>query len=84
FRARVSAVIVDEAHCIVEWGDGFRDNYGKLSKLRDYIRQEIPMVACTATCSTATFDCIWSSLCFGYRPFRGINVGCDRANLVFL
>ncbi|KAI0044638.1 hypothetical protein FA95DRAFT_1496694, partial [Auriscalpium vulgare] len=84
FRERVQAVIVDEAHCIVEWGDSFQKQYGQLARLRDYIGQDIPMVACTATCSTATFDIIWDSLCFGHRPFFGIDVGCDRMNLTFL
>ncbi|KAH7905107.1 P-loop containing nucleoside triphosphate hydrolase protein [Hygrophoropsis aurantiaca] len=64
FRARVQAVIVDEAHCIVEWGDDFRKEYGDLSKLRNYIGQEVPVVACTATCSTHTFNVIWKSLSF--------------------
>jgi superfamily II DNA helicase RecQ len=84
FRARVKAVIVDEAHCIEEWGDEFREQYKNLSKLRDYIGREISMVACTATCSTNTFEIIWSSLAFGFRPFWGIDVGCDRKNLSYI
>lgn len=63
FRGRVQAVIVDEAHCIDEWGgDEFRPVYRKLSKLRDYTGQEVPFVACTATCETKTFDIIWRDL----------------------
>lgn len=41
-------------------------------------------MACTAACSTATFNAIWTSLAFGYRPFWGVDVGCDRINLPFL
>ncbi|KAF8962190.1 P-loop containing nucleoside triphosphate hydrolase protein, partial [Flammula alnicola] len=84
FRNRVQAVIVDEAHCIAEWGDEFRKEYSGLSRLRNYIGREVPVVACTATCSTETFNVIWSSLAFGNRPFWGLDVGCDRKNLAFL
>ncbi|KAH7903635.1 P-loop containing nucleoside triphosphate hydrolase protein [Hygrophoropsis aurantiaca] len=84
FRGRVQAVIVDEAHCIVDWGDDFRKEYSGLAKLRDYIGQEVPVVACTATCTTETFNVIWTSLCFGHRPFWGADVGCERQNLAFI
>lgn len=84
FRDRVQAVIIDEAHCIVEWGVDFRKEYSGLARLRDYIGQEVPVMACTATCSTKTFNILWTSLKFGYRPFWGLDVGCDRKNLTFL
>lgn len=74
FQGRVQAVIVDEAHCIDEWGgDKFRPVYRKLSKLRDYTGQE-----------TKTFDIIWRDLEMGHRPFWGIDVGCARPNLTYL
>ncbi|KAF8959380.1 hypothetical protein BDZ97DRAFT_1643572, partial [Flammula alnicola] len=84
FRSKVQVVVVDEAHCIAEWGDEFRKEYSGLAKLRDYIGQEIPVLACTATCASATFDVIWSSLAFGFRPFWGLDVGADRNNLSFI
>ncbi|KAJ7178014.1 P-loop containing nucleoside triphosphate hydrolase protein [Mycena filopes] len=84
FRNRVQALVIDEAHCIVEWGDDFRKEYSGLAKLRDYIGQEIPILAATATCDTKTFEVIWKSLKFGCRPFWGIDVGTDRQNLVYI
>ncbi|KAJ7722917.1 hypothetical protein B0H14DRAFT_3900365 [Mycena olivaceomarginata] len=72
FRGRVNALIVDEAHCIDEWGEDFR-----------FTGQEVPSVACTATCATSTFYIIWNSLGFGYRPVWGLDAGSDRANLFF-
>jgi superfamily II DNA helicase RecQ len=84
FRAQVQALIVDEAHCIDEWGEEFRPKYHELEKLRSFMGQEIPFVACTATATTSTFNVIWKSLGFGNRPFWGIDVGCDRPNLLFL
>ena len=85
FRKRLTAVIVDEAHCIDEWGDdNFRPLYRKLNTLRNYTGYEIPMVACTATARTSTFDLIWNTLGYGNRPFWGLDVGTDRPNLFYI
>lgn len=85
FRRRLTAVVVDEAHCIDEWGgDDFRPQYQKLDCLRAFTGKEVPFVACTATCQTSTFNTIWDTLGFGCRPFWGVDVGVDRPNLFFL
>ncbi|KAJ7600882.1 hypothetical protein C8J56DRAFT_768845 [Mycena floridula] len=85
FRRRLTAMVVDEAHCIDEWGsDKFRPLYRQLHTLRGYSGQEVPFVACTATCQTSTFETVWTSLGFGTRPFWGLDVGCDRPNLLFI
>jgi hypothetical protein len=44
----------------------------------------LPFIACTATCTSKTFNIIWQSLGFGHWPFWGIDVGCGRPNLLFL
>lgn len=85
FRKRVTAVIIDEAHCIDEWGgDDFRPQYRKIDELRLYTGQEVPFVACTATAATSTFEVIWKTLGFGSRPFWGLDVGCERTNLTYI
>ncbi|KAJ3521709.1 hypothetical protein NMY22_g12202 [Coprinellus aureogranulatus] len=84
FRKRLTAVIVDEAHCIEDWGgDDFRPQYMELESLRSFTGQDVPFLACTATCMTSTFDLLWKTLQFGYRPFWGLDVGVDRPNLFF-
>jgi superfamily II DNA helicase RecQ len=84
FRSRVQALIVDEAHCIDEWGEEFCPMYKQLHRIRNFTGQEVPFVACTATCATRTFNVIWNSLAFRHWPFWGLDVGCDRNNLFYL
>ena len=52
FNAALAAVpiarlIVDEAHCISQWGHDFRPDYGRLGELR--VRLAVPVAAFTAT-----------------------------------
>jgi ATP-dependent DNA helicase RecQ len=45
----VSFVAVDEAHCISEWGHDFRPEYRKIRQVINNIREDISVIALTAT-----------------------------------
>lgn len=51
-RMNVSLIVVDEAHCISQWGYDFRPPYLKIATLRDLL-PGVPFIALTAT---ATVD----------------------------
>ncbi|HEX5034622.1 MAG TPA: RecQ family ATP-dependent DNA helicase, partial [bacterium] len=44
----VSLFAIDEAHCVSAWGPDFRQDYHRLSLLRE-LRPEVPILALTAT-----------------------------------
>ncbi|AMN46495.1 ATP-dependent DNA helicase [Steroidobacter denitrificans] len=44
----VSAIVIDEAHCVSEWGHDFRPEYRQLAMLRQRCA-DVPMLAFTAT-----------------------------------
>lgn len=66
----VSMIVVDEAHCISQWGYDFRPSYLRISKLRDLF-PEIPVLALTASATPVVQKDIINNLRFkpGYNTF---------------
>jgi ATP-dependent DNA helicase RecQ len=74
----VSLLVVDEAHCISQWGHDFRPDYLKIGRLR----QELTSPPCLALTATATAR-VQTDLCqrLSLRdPFRLV-AGFRRTNL---
>ncbi|MBV8074337.1 MAG: ATP-dependent DNA helicase RecQ, partial [Candidatus Eremiobacteraeota bacterium] len=77
-RWNVSRFVVDEAHCISEWGHDFRPDYRSLRALREGFPR-IPIMALTATATDRVRDDIVRLL--GMRePARYVG-SFDRPNL---
>lgn len=72
--------VVDEAHCISEWGHDFRPEYRQIDVLRQY-HPDVPMLALTATATERTAGDIQRCLHFR-KPnvirgeFRRRNIKC--------
>lgn len=68
---QVRLIVVDEAHCISQWGYDFRPSYLKIAQLRK-IHPDVPVLALTATATPIVADDIMSRLEFrpGARKFK--------------
>ena len=52
-RGMMSLFVIDEVHCMSQWGHDFRVDYKELGKVRDECCGNVPLMALTAT-ATAT------------------------------
>ncbi|MCI0435365.1 MAG: RecQ family ATP-dependent DNA helicase [Gemmatimonadetes bacterium] len=76
-RLDVRLLAVDEAHCISEWGYGFRPSYLRLGRVRTVLR--CPVMALTATATPGVREDILLHL--GLRRPVILARGFDRPNL---
>lgn len=88
----VRLLVVDEAHCISQWGYDFRPPYLKIANLRSLLREisgtnhstlpEVPCLALTATATKEVIDDIQDKLSFrkGAQVFKA---SFERPNLVY-
>jgi ATP-dependent DNA helicase RecQ len=78
-RAEPSLLVVDEAHCVSEWGHDFRPEYRRLGAVREAIGHP-PILALTATASPSVREDIVRWL--GLRDAVVVARGFDRPELV--
>ena len=74
----LTLLAIDEAHCISQWGHGFRPEYADLSRLHDQFPQ-VPILALTATADAVTRDDIAQQLLRG--QMERVVQGFDRPNI---
>lgn len=78
-QTRISLMVIDEAHCISEWGHNFRPDYLKLARVsRELGAQRV--LALTATATPAVADDILDA--FGMDKSACVNIGFHRPNLM--
>jgi ATP-dependent DNA helicase RecQ len=77
-RWGATAIAVDEAHCVSQWGHDFRPDYLRIGSLREALG--VPLAAFTATADEETRDEIVERL-FGGREPQVFLRGFDRPNI---
>lgn len=77
----IKLLVVDEAHCISQWGHNFRPDYLLISELRE-ITKDIPCIALTASATTQVQKDIVKYLSFSPN-FKVIRQSTLRKNLVY-
>ncbi len=76
----IGLFVVDEAHCVAEWGHDFRPDYLRLGEAIDSLGRP-PVMAATATATPAVAQEILARL--GLRDPLQVRSGFDRPNLSF-
>ena len=78
--ATTGLVVVDEAHCISDWGHDFRPDYRRIRSLLADLSPGIPVLATTATANARVVDDVASQL--GGDPITGDPITGNAAPLV--
>ncbi len=63
-RMNVSMLVVDESHCISQWGYDFRPSYLKIAEIRSVLPPDVPVLALTATATPEVVEDIQNQLKF--------------------
>lgn len=81
-RLNVSLIVVDEAHCISQWGYDFRPSYLNISIARKEL-PGVPVLALTASATPRVVNDIITQLCFASADHI-YRLSFDRHNLSYL
>ena len=72
--SRIPLLIVDEAHCISDWGHDFRPDYMRIKSLIENSPNDIPILATTATANERVVHDVENQF--------GVNTAISRGSLI--
>lgn len=78
---KICLLVVDESHCISQWGYDFRPSYLKIAAIRDSL-PNVSVLAITATATREVADDIQEKLHF--REKNVFRIGFERENLSYV
>jgi ATP-dependent DNA helicase RecQ len=68
---RSGLLVIDEAHCISDWGHDFRPDYRQLVRVLDLLPAGVPVLCCTATANNRVVADVTAQLGADFAPLRG-------------
>jgi ATP-dependent DNA helicase RecQ len=75
FAERVGLLVVDEAHCISDWGHDFRPDYRRIAEMLARLPEGVPVLCTTATANDRVVADVEEQLAVGraagLRTYRG-------------
>lgn len=79
-RMNVGLIVVDEAHCISEWGHDFRPSYRDIAAIREW-HPNAPVIALTASATQKVREDIVSQL--GMKHTKAFEGNPERKNIMY-
>ena len=80
-QMKVSLIVVDEAHCISQWGYDFRPSFLRIAQVRKLFRS-VPVLALTATATPVVVEDI--QRCLAFRQPNVFSMSFARSNLSYV
>jgi ATP-dependent DNA helicase RecQ len=71
FAASVGLLVIDEAHCISDWGHDFRPDYRRVKEMLDRLPGGVAVLGTTATANDRVVADVSAQLGAGLRAYRG-------------
>jgi len=68
---RPGLIVIDEVHCISDWGHDFRPDYRRIGQYINLLPSGIPVLGCTATANDRVIADVAVQLGQGVRVIRG-------------
>jgi len=70
--ARPGLIVIDEVHCISDWGHDFRPDYRRIGRIVDRLSgSDVPVLGCTATANDRVVNDVAAQLGAEMTTFRG-------------
>ena len=73
--ARAGLLVVDEAHCVSDWGHDFRPDYRRIADLLTALPRDTPVLATTATANARVVEDVAAQLQVGSAGVGSAGVG---------
>ncbi|MFC7487967.1 RecQ family ATP-dependent DNA helicase [Knoellia sp. CPCC 206453] len=78
---RCGLLVVDEAHCVSDWGHDFRPDYRRIRDLLTELPADVPVLATTATANARVVTDVVEQLGVGGREVLTVRGGLARDSL---